>query len=724
MSLTATVTPGYTFSAGETITEEKLNQLGDPTVTITGDSAATVQPNLFSNPDLSIWTRGSGPVSCPKDERTFLADHWFVRPRLVTPGSDTWVAYYQKETDVIYNDELYRARFGFTSRSGSAAGEMEFGQERLARVTCKLANTFLVQCEIENQTGVSFRPKARIYTCTTADTFGTTTAQETVDGNAATGSNTLGNGERRLFYFTFTATAYDAALKLGGEICIVIPDPASAAGYVRIYGQLKLETGATPTTREPERDASGEETTSAGTSTGAGTAFEYLLNGDFAHMHFANEGNPLSVSTTETQIAKGWLAKTAAGTAVFEQGISSLPNTATGAAIKCTGAVGVDALLVTQRIYAAAAHTAARSLVFSAYIRNGTGASLTPTLKINTCNALESFGAVTNRISQALTPIADGDWVRVSYVIDGTAVTNIGYGFEVQLSFDAGTMNANTKTIRIAQASLVPGLALADWTASPEKDGPAPLAQWRNLKITRGYGASDYAASITADEVVLVSVDGHARTYKSVSTNASLNSAGLNGLDTGTVANDTEYYLWLVAKDNSIAAVFSTSATTPSGMESYPFRARISNFKTWDAGTGFPYVPFAYQRDRSQAYLINGTYGGTAYLAALNYTPADTDLHAAAVAGIPSTAVAVAGYAGVISSGGDDALLDIAGDVLGAGMQRMNIPGGAIWKTSEPFIYGGAPFRLPLLQTANLYMAGTTTGSPSFSAFISQVEIA
>lgn len=719
MSLTATVTPGYIFTTGETVTEEKLNQLGGPTVVITGDSAATVQPNLFSNPDLSIWQRGAGPVSCPEDDRTFLADHWFVRPRLVTPGSDTWVAYYQKETDVINNDGLYRARFGFTSRSGSAAGEMEFGQERLARVTCKLANTFLVQCEIENQTGVSFRPKARIYTCTTADTFGTTTAQETVDGNAATGSNTLGNGERRLFYFTFTATAYDAALKLGGEVCIVIPDPASAAGYVRIYGQLKLETGSTPTTREPERDASGERTTSAGTSTGAGTAFEYLLNGDFAHMHFANEGNPLSVSTTETQIAKGWLAKTAAGTAVFEQGISSLPNTATGTAIKCTGAVGVDALLVTQRIYAAAAHTAARSLVFSAYIRNGTGASLTPTLKINTCNALESFGAVTNRISQALTPIADGDWVRVSYVIDGTAVTNIGYGFEVQLSFAAGTMNANTKTIRIAQASLLPGLALADWTASPEKDGPAPLATWRNLKIVRDF-ANPTDATITADEVVLVTADGRARTYQSVTCLVDISAAGAGGLDTGSVANNTEYYLWLVAKDNSIAGVFSTSGTVPSSLESYPFRARISNFKTWpnthaDFG-GAAVIPFQFQLDRTQAYYIEGS---DTYLAAA-YVPAGTTLTAVAITGLPSTAVAIGGHAGVTTGGADPCCLDVAGESHGYGFQRIVIPNAQLWNDNQ----AGGSFKIPIAQTANLYLAGQNSAAQEYTVCINQIDIA
>jgi hypothetical protein len=589
-------------------------------------------------------------------------------------------------------------------------------------VTCKLANTFLVQCEIENQTGVSFRPKARIYTCTTADTFGTTTAQETVDGTAATGSNTLGNGERRLYYFTFTTTAYDAALKLGGEICIVIPDPASASGYVRIYGQLKLETGTLPTTRLPERDASGEESASVSTSAGT-SAFEYLINGDFAPALFASFGNPLNVTTTALKIADGWMAKTAAGTAVFERGISSLPNTATGAGIKATGAVGVDELTIFQRVYSSAAHTAARSLVFSAYVRNGTGASVTPTLKVNTCDAVENFQAVTNRLSQALTPIADGDWVRVSYVIDGTALTNIGNGFEIALVFAAGTMNANTKTLRIAQASLVPGLALADWTASPTKDGPAPLATWRNLSIVRNSGTPT-EATVTAAEVVLVAADGRARCYRDITCTVDISDAGLDGLDTGSVANDTEYYLWLVAKDSSLRGIFSTSGTAPASVESYPFRARISNFKTWDAGVGSPVVPFAYQREKTQCYLKNSTVGATAYLNALNYTPADTDLHAAAIAGLPSTAVAVAGYAGVISSGGDDALLDIAGDSSGAGLQRMAIPGGAIWKTSEPFIYGGAPFRLPLQQTANLYMAGTTTGSPSFSAFVSQVEIA
>lgn len=714
MAHNVTVTPGYTFADGETVTEAKLNALGLPGVVVTGDDGNGMGANLFSNPDLSIWQRGAGPVSCPRDESTFLADHWFVRPRRVSGGLyDAWVAYYQKEADVVYNDELYRARFGFSSLTGTIAAEMEFGQRRLARVTCKLANTFLVQCEIENQTGTAFRPKARIYTCATADTFGTTTAQETVDGNAASGSNTLGNGERRLYYFTFTAAGYDAALKMGGEVCIVIPDPAAAAGYVRIYGQLKLENGITPTVRLPERDASGEAT-SAGTGTGVAN---YLLNGEFAMGLFASRGAAVNVTTAEASVAHGWLAQTAAGTAVFQADATEFPNHSSNSSLKITGAVGVDVLTLRQRIYRGIAGTARRSLVFSAWIRNYTTASLTPTLRVLGCNAADNFDSMTLLVTQALTPIGNGDWVRVSHTFDPLAYAQFNNGAVIELTFPAGSLNANTKTVRVAQASLVPGLALADWVASPDMDAPAPLATWRNLKITRDF-ALPYEADITCDEIVLVTKDGRARTYKNVSVHWDISSSGL---DTGSVANDTEYYLYLAANDFvDINAVASTSATRPAGWEDYPFQARISNFKTWpnthsDFG-GLPVIPFQFQRDKVQAYFIEA---GSVYLAA-EYTPVATTTTTIAVTGIPSTAVALAGHAGVVTGGGDPCCLDISTDSNNFGFQRIVIPNAQLWND----IQAGGSFRVPVAQTANLYLTAQNSAAQEYAVCINQIEIA
>jgi hypothetical protein len=714
MSLTATVTPGYAFAVGETVTEEKLNQLGSPVVAVTGDAATIAQPNLFSNGDLSIWTRGAGPVSCPLDTATFLADQWFVRPRKITGGTyDDFTATYQKETDAVYGTQLYRARAGFGSKTGSITAEIEFCQRRLARVTTKLADKFVIACELENQTGTAYRPKARIYTCASADSYVSVNAQETVSGTAATGSNTLGNGERRLFYFTFTAASYDAALKLGGEICIVIPETAAGAGYTRIYGPLKLETGDTPTTREPERDPSGEQTTSASTST---AAVDYLFNGTFEPSRFPAFGAAVNVST-ETEVADAWLAKTAAGTATSQLD-STAPDTKSSTALKFTGAIGVDVLTVRQRIYADAAGTAKRPLVFSAWVRNGTGASLTPTFRVLTCDNFNDFQSVSVAYSTATAAIANGDYTRVSVLFDPTVYSNLTNGFIVELTFPAGSMNAGTKTIRIAQASLLPGLALADWQAVPATGCP-PRTDFRNLKIVRG-GGSSYQVTITADEVVMAAADGRARVYKAVSCTADLSASGVSGLDTGTVANSTEYYLYLVANDQQVLAVFSTSATAPTGIENGPYKARISNFKTCDASyaSGNPYVPFGFQRDRIQAYVVEAP-SASAFLRAVDAT-LGTSLSAVSVTGIPSTAVAVGGYAGVSIGGGKNALMTISGDSVGYGSVNLNIPGGAVWN----LIYGGASFRVPLSQVANLYLAGTTTGSPKFSAYITQIEIA
>jgi len=56
-----------------------------------------------------------------------------------------------------------------------------------------------------------------------------------------------------------------------------------------------------------------------------------------------------------------------------------------------------------------------------------------------------------------------------------------------------------------------------------------------------------------------------------------LDSTGVNGLDTGSVAADTWYYIWLIRKDSdgSIDALFSLSATSPTMPSGYTYKRRI-----------------------------------------------------------------------------------------------------------------------------------------------------
>src|SRR5262245_2877399 len=71
----------------------------------------TGRANLLLNPDLTQWDRGAGPVSCPLEEKTLLADEWWVRVLEDTaiPGSPSppVEATYQREAVSGDNTNLF-----------------------------------------------------------------------------------------------------------------------------------------------------------------------------------------------------------------------------------------------------------------------------------------------------------------------------------------------------------------------------------------------------------------------------------------------------------------------------------------------------------------------------------------------------------------------------------------------------------------------------------------
>jgi hypothetical protein len=343
------------------------------------ENVGTGGVNLFSNPDLSAWTRGAGPVLCAADARTYLADHWFCRARYSStiPGSPSGVAEnasYEREADDAHPALIYRAKIGKSTGETDEFGDIEFGQERPARITAALTSGFVVSVEIENQTGTAFRPLARFYSCDAQDDFTAVSLQEEVGGIASDSTVSLGNGARKLWYFRFTNPSYAAALKRGGDIVIVVPETVSNSGFARVYGLLKLEIGTNPTARQQERDQSTESGSSAGTSTGPAPA-EYLVNGEFGADRFPSNGAAVScgVSLSGTSVAHGWLMVNTAGALTTERDTGNAPDSGlSGSCIKLVGdATATAAVQLRQRIYRVNAVTAGATWPFKR--RSATG---------------------------------------------------------------------------------------------------------------------------------------------------------------------------------------------------------------------------------------------------------------------------------------------------------------------------------------------------------------
>lgn len=77
---------------------------------------------------------------------------------------------------------------------------------------------------------------------------------------------------------------------------------------------------------------------------------------------------------------------------------------------------------------------------------------------------------------------------------------------------------------------------------------------------------------IDADAVVLFDTDGNPKRFTSLNETLNIANSGANGLDTGSEANSTWYYIHAIGKtDDTLDGLFSTSATAPTLPSGYTY---------------------------------------------------------------------------------------------------------------------------------------------------------
>lgn len=111
----------------------------------------------------------------------------------------------------------------------------------------------------------------------------------------------------------------------------------------------------------------------------------------------------------------------------------------------------------------------------------------------------------------------------------------------------------------------------------------------KNVIIANGVGSPDTQIAATADEVMLENAAGG--TVKvggggiGVSVSINTGASGVNGLDSGTMANNTFYSVWVIYNNVTVSGLISLSATSPTLPAGYTYRARLGWVKTGAAST-------------------------------------------------------------------------------------------------------------------------------------------
>lgn len=126
------------------------------------------------------------------------------------------------------------------------------------------------------------------------------------------------------------------------------------------------------------------------------------------------------------------------------------------------------------------------------------------------------------------------------------------------------------------------------------------LSSYKGLVITTP--ADNQSVTIAADQVVAVDNTNTARILSTVSLTVNLDVAGANGLDTGTITDNTGYYLYVIDNGATTAGLASTSATSPAMPTGYTYKALVGWCTTDNTATPFNIEEFTQIDD---VYLWN-----------------------------------------------------------------------------------------------------------------------
>lgn len=573
MPVTCTVTPAITFTPSTNVTHAELNQAAQPQVAIpdgaitgaalnvpsvvAGLGEGASASNYFLNPNLAAvnWTRGTTAVSCPADTLTYRADDWWCRPAGAAVSYER--AQSGPDTKSLHSAQLTGALSVTT---------VDFGQDIASHLATALAAPIVVSAYVYNGTGSSLAPLLRIDTADSLDDFSAVTNRYST---AASPAGATAQWTRHTWVLDATAFANMAN---GARVYLRMPSGSmdSGAKSVRL-AQMKIERGTARTEFVVPVEAEEEDTETSGAS-----PENFLYNPNFAGPFWRRPASDVALtSDTDVYAVDGWWAyDDGAGSAGIVRRSTTVPDTLSKYSLEIRGGSGVTAVRLGQNRSDDLAALCSRPMVFALSIHNATGASITPRLKIDTCDSANSWGAVTNRLNQPLSACPDGEWTRVTHAFDASALTNLANGFRIYVEIENGNMGTTGDIVRFAQAQFEPGLAASDWAPAlvEQVDYRLVGSVFDNLAVTSAGGSG---ITVTADAIAVADDAGRVRIVRNLSQAVTWASTGLNALDTGSVSGTTMLALFCVSNGTTAGCLLSTSATAPTMPTGYTYKALI-----------------------------------------------------------------------------------------------------------------------------------------------------
>lgn len=230
----------------------------------------------------------------------------------------------------------------------------------------------------------------------------------------------------------------------------------------------------------------------------------------------------------------------------------------------------------------------------------------TPT-GLSTANVIRASASTAINLSGITAPATDGKIL----VID-----NVGTSTITATSQDTNSTAANRFAFD-RPIALRGGRSLTikyDTTASrwrliQEITAQPTAASFKNLVLVNG-GTPNNQVQITADELTVEDTAGGIARLSTVLITPDITVSGVNGLDTGSVATSTGYFIWIVFNPttNNIGGLFSLSSTAPTMPSGYTFKARVG----WNRTDASSHLHRVRQLGRIAQYVVTAATPTTA----------------------------------------------------------------------------------------------------------------
>jgi hypothetical protein len=699
-----TVTPNTLPTTGP-ISRSDLNALGNPTVALdAGDisdiadelstTAATV--NWFKNSDFRSWTLGTS-VSLPFSTWTERADHWEASATYTdgvgagTGASPTWTTgtIYSRQTDSAHTHVLYAARFQGETNSSSVS----VGQKLSAQVAAgMLENSATITIEVENKTGATRTVTLYVDSCDTLENYSAMSNRLTAT------LGTVANNTRSTFNYTFDLSAAATHIRKGARVYVKLPGLGASKEWVFYFAKLEPGTVATPRRIERDADAVSDSAVS-------------LVDSNFLHNAGLSAWQRTSLTCTsavDNVAAEGFVIIPSTGSTGVAAREAAAPNANSLYALKFTGDAAVSGTVdIMADVERARAGALAQEVVFTCYLYNDTGTSVTPNFRLDSCDA-ENSKVRTNRIDQALDACGNASWTRLTWTFDGSAVTNFANGFRIGLRFPTGSLDAGAKSVRIAQPTLTLGDTAPDSKpAAPWQPGPLASTARTATGLAIAY-ASATTLSLSVTGAICERADGTLQTARNASVTLNIATTGANALDTGTVAANTFYAIRIIHNGETAAALMTVEGNSPTLPAGYQWTSGIVGVVRTNSSSQISSM-FSQRGHRAviEGVAIVDATRGTQDTWELITIAGGADL------AIPATAIGVSGTFGCSTS--TNSRIAIAAGSDGRGRRLFSqMDATTSWNGFQGAACG---FELPLITAQTIYIQADTT------TFKTKVEI-